>query len=78
MPAVRMTLVRIPSCDHSGVVLSNWISLMFAVMSTSDQAPYVIASYVITLGGIGLYVWRLFARARKIAPQVREEDRPWT
>ncbi|MEN9645879.1 MAG: hypothetical protein RL238_2548 [Actinomycetota bacterium] len=51
---------------------------MFAVMSTSDQTPYVIASYVITLGGIGLYVWRLLARARKIAPQVREEDRPWT
>lgn len=51
---------------------------MFAVMSTSDQTPYVIASYVITIGGIGLYAWRMLARARKIAPQVREEDRPWT
>lgn len=33
MPAARVILVRIPSCDHSGVVLSNWISLMFAVMT---------------------------------------------
>lgn len=49
-----------------------------AVMSVSDQTPYVIVSYVVTLGGIGLYTWRMLARARKIAPQVREEDRPWT
>ena len=51
---------------------------MFALMSTSDQLPYVVASYVVTLGGIALYVWRMLARARKIAPQVRPEDRPWT
>lgn len=51
---------------------------MLATMTVSQQTPYVIISYVVTLGGIGLYAWRMLARARKIAPQVREEDRPWT
>ncbi len=51
---------------------------MIATMTTSEQTPYVIISYVVTLGGIGIYAWRMLARARKIAPQVRDEDRPWT
>ena len=51
---------------------------MLASMTVSQQTPYVVVSYVVTLGGIGLYAWRMLARARKIAPQVREEDRPWT
>ena len=51
---------------------------MIATMSVSEQTPYVIISYVVTLGGIGLYAWRMLARSRRIAPQVREEDRPWT
>jgi hypothetical protein len=51
---------------------------MLASMTVSQQTPYVIVSYVVTLGGIALYAWRMLARARKIAPQVREEDRPWT
>jgi hypothetical protein len=51
---------------------------MLATMTVSQQTPYVVISYVVTLGGIGLYAWRMLARARKIAPQVREEDRPWT
>jgi hypothetical protein len=51
---------------------------MLASMTVSQQTPYVVISYVVTLGGIGLYAWRMLARARKIAPQVREEDRPWT
>jgi hypothetical protein len=51
---------------------------MLASMSVSEQTPYVIISYVVTLGGIAVFAWRMLARARKIAPQVREEDRPWT
>ncbi len=43
-----------------------------------NQTPYVIASYVVTLGGIALYTWRLLARARKAAVQVPSEERPWT
>jgi hypothetical protein len=51
---------------------------MIATMSASQQTPYVLVSYAITLGGIALFAWRMLARARKVAPQVREEDRPWT
>jgi len=51
---------------------------MLASMSVSEQTPYVIVSYVVTLGGIAVFAWRMLARARKIAPHVREEDRPWT
>jgi hypothetical protein len=43
-----------------------------------NQTPYVVASYVITLGGIGAYTWHMLARARKVAAQVPEKDRPWT
>lgn len=43
-----------------------------------DNAGHVIGSYAIVLGGIGLYVWRLFARARRSARQVPAEERPWT
>ena len=41
------------------------------------NAPYVIGSYVVTLGGVALYTWRMLARARKAARQVPREDRPW-
>lgn len=42
------------------------------------NAPYVIGSYVVTLGGVALYTWRMLAQARKAARQVPREDRPWT
>lgn len=42
------------------------------------NAPYVIGSYAVTLGGIALYAWRMLAQARKAARQVPREDRPWT
>ena len=41
------------------------------------NAPYVIGSYVVTFGGIALYTASLFARARKAARQVPDEERPW-
>jgi hypothetical protein len=47
-------------------------------MTAMANMAYVIASYVVTLGGVGLFVWRLLARARKVAAQVSDEDRPWT
>ena len=51
---------------------------MIAVMSTSEQTPYVIISYVVTLGGIAAYAWYLLRRARRAATQVPPEERPWT
>ncbi len=51
---------------------------MIAVMSTSEQTPYVIISYVVTLGGIAVYASYLLRRARRAATQVPPEERPWT
>ncbi|MFM7684414.1 MAG: hypothetical protein ACKPDI_00625 [Actinomycetota bacterium] len=51
---------------------------MIAVMSVSEQLPYVLISYVVTVGGIGLYVWRVLRQARGASTQVPPEDRPWT
>ena len=42
------------------------------------NAPNVIGSYVVTLGGIALYTWRMLARARQAARQVPRDERPWT
>jgi hypothetical protein len=54
------------------------LGITVSTVSDSQQWLYVTISYIVTFGGIGLYTWRVLARARKIAPQVREEDRPWT
>lgn len=43
-----------------------------------DHAGSIIASYALTLGGIGVYVWRVLRRGRALARDVRDEDRPWT
>lgn len=51
---------------------------MSASMIAMVNAQYVIGSYVVTLAGIGLYAWRMLARARRIARQVPPEERPWT
>ncbi|CAB4363611.1 unannotated protein [freshwater metagenome] len=42
------------------------------------HAPYVIGSYVVTLGGIALYTVGMFARARKAAKRLPDEERPWS
>ena len=49
-----------------------------ALMTAADQLPYVVISYVVTFLGIGIYSWRMLARARKVAATVPPEDRPWT
>ena len=42
------------------------------------HAPYVIGSYVVTLGGIALYTVAMLARARKAAKRLPDEERPWS
>lgn len=60
-------------------MLATVFATVFASSITgSQQTPYVVISYVVTLGGIALYMWRMFARARKAATQVPPEERPWT
>ena len=49
---------------------------MVAVVAM-ENAPHVIGSYVVTLGGIGLYAVSMLARARKAARSVPDEERPW-
>ena len=42
------------------------------------HAGEIIGSYAVTLVGIAAYgVWML-RRARRLAAQARDEDRPWT
>jgi len=42
-----------------------------------ENAAYVIGSYVVTFGAIGLYTVSMLARARTAARQVPDEERPW-
>ena len=42
---------------------------MVAVMIAMLPTPVRVGSYVVTFGGIGLYTWRMLARARKAARQ---------
>lgn len=51
---------------------------MIAVMSVSEQLPYVLVSYAVTVAGIATYAWRVMRQARQAARQVPPEDRPWT
>lgn len=47
-------------------------------MIAMQNAGFVIGSYAVTFGAIGLYVWRMLARARRTAQHVADEDLPWT
>ncbi len=47
-------------------------------MVAMQNAGLVVGSYVVTLGGLALYVWQMLSRARRAARQVPQEDRPWT
>ena len=43
-----------------------------------DNASHVVGTYVVVLGGIGLFVLRMRVSARRSAERVPPEDRPWT
>ncbi len=38
----------------------------------------IVGSYAVTLVGIAAYAWWMMRRARRLAAQVPDEDRPWT
>ncbi len=42
------------------------------------HAGEIFGSYGVTLGAIGAYSWWMLRRGRRLAAQVRDEDRPWT
>ena len=47
-------------------------------MTAMQNAPFIIGSYAITFGGVGAYVWRMLARARRTAGRIPDEELPWT
>ena len=51
---------------------------MSAAMLGMANAGFVVGAYVVAFGGIGLYTWRMLARARRVGRDVPVEDRPWT
>lgn len=43
-----------------------------------DDAGYIIASYVLTLGGIAALVRWTLRRGRRLGASMRREELPWT
>ena len=43
-----------------------------------DDAGFIVGSYVITFGAIGLLAWRLIAASKKLGKQVPDDDKYWT
>ena len=42
------------------------------------ETTFVLISYALTFGGIGVLVAGLMRRARQLAARTQPEDRPWT
>ena len=47
------------------------------VLAASSGWGYVIAGYVVTIGGLGAYVARTLLRGRALSKQVPPGDRRW-
>lgn len=43
-----------------------------------EDAGFIIGSYVITFGAIGVYAWSVLRRARRTTSQLPDEAKPWT
>jgi heme exporter protein CcmD len=48
------------------------------VIAVMEDAGFVIASYVITFGGMGLFAAWVLRRGRALATQLPDEDKQWT
>jgi hypothetical protein len=48
-----------------------------AVVAASSGWGYVVAGYVVTLGGIAAYAGRTLLRGRRLSKQVPPEARRW-
>jgi hypothetical protein len=53
------------------------MTLASTVVAASSGWGYVIAGYVLTIGGVGAYVARTLLRGRHLSRQVPPEDRRW-
>ena len=43
-----------------------------------DDLGFIVASYVITVGGVAAYAFGVIRRARRVGREVPFEKRPWT
>jgi hypothetical protein len=43
-----------------------------------DDAGFILGSYVLTFGTVGLLAWRYARSGRRLAEQVPDEDKYWT
>ena len=42
-----------------------------------DDIGFILASWVITLGSIGILAFATVRRARKLSQQIPDDDKPW-
>lgn len=43
-----------------------------------EDAGFIIGSYVVTLGAVGLYALYVVRRARRVTSRLPDEAKPWT
>ena len=43
-----------------------------------DDLGFILASYAITLGGVGAFAIFVLRKARRYGQDVRREERPWS
>ena len=43
-----------------------------------DDLGFIVASYIVTIGGVAAYAVSVVRRARRAARDIPREDRPWT
>ena len=42
-----------------------------------DDLGFILASYIVTIGGVAAYAVAVVRRARRAARDIPREDRPW-
>lgn len=60
---------------------SDWIERLLSVAwrcRNMDDIGFIVASYVVTLAGVGLYALLVLRRARRYSKDVPRDERPWT
>lgn len=51
---------------------------MTAALLAMDDAGFIIGSYAITFGVVGVFAWRVLRQGRRLADQVDDDRKYWT
>ncbi len=43
-----------------------------------EDAGFIVTSYVVTFGAIGVIAWRLVSAGKKLGKQVPDDEKYWT